>query len=254
MPIASTDTDPDALRALAERALKRLRAASPQAAEQLSDPDGEAAQRCRQVAIASDFAIDTLVRQPERLVALLVDPDAGPVPPPVLDLDASEQWPALLRRYRAAESARLVWRDVLGLDDVDATLAGSTALAERCLELGLAALEAEMAQRHGVVRDGAGGAQRLVVFGLGKLGGAELNFSSDVDLVYAYPSADDAGEGRAMFDLDESSPRGELDLRILVDGVEGHDAGVVGAAGEGGGQQQEGAQEAEHGPAEFRGY
>ena len=37
----------------------------------------------------------------------------------------------LLRRYRSAESTRLVWRDVLGLDDVDATLAGSTALAEQ---------------------------------------------------------------------------------------------------------------------------
>ncbi|MEG3193322.1 bifunctional [glutamate--ammonia ligase]-adenylyl-L-tyrosine phosphorylase/[glutamate--ammonia-ligase] adenylyltransferase [Lysobacter sp. D1-1-M9] len=206
MPIALTDTDSDALRALAERALTRLRAASPEVAEQLSDPDGEAVQRCRQVAIASDFAIDTLVRQPDRLVALLVDPDAGPAPPPVLDIDAREQWPALLRRYRAAESARLVWRDVLGLDDVDTTLAGSTALAERCLELGLAALETDMAQRHGVVRDGAGGAQRLVVFGLGKLGGAELNFSSDVDLVYAYPSADDAGEGQAPRSSDGARP------------------------------------------------
>src|SRR3970282_2106960 len=87
---------------------------------------------------------------------------------------------------RAAESTRLVWRDVVGLDDVDATLAGSTRLAETCLQGALAALEAEFAARHGVVRDRPGQPQRLVVFGLGKLGGEELNFSSDVDLVYAY--------------------------------------------------------------------
>src|SRR3970282_2464556 len=92
----------------------------------------------------------------------------------------------LLRRDRAAESTRLVWRDVVGLDDVDATLAGSTRLAETCLQVALEALEAEFAERHGVLRDRQGQPQRLVVFGLGKLGGEELHFSSDVDLVYGY--------------------------------------------------------------------
>ena len=40
---------------------------------------------------------------------------------------------------------RLIWRDVGGLDDVDATLAGSTRLAETCLRAALAAVEAEFA-------------------------------------------------------------------------------------------------------------
>lgn len=48
-----------------------------------------------------------------------------------------------------------------------------------------AALEARFAQRFGVVRDAQGQVQRLVVLYLGKLGGGELNFSSDIDLVYA---------------------------------------------------------------------
>jgi len=39
---------------------------------------------------------------------------------------------------------------------------------------------------HGVVRDAEGREQRLVVFALGKLGGGELNFSSDIDIVYGY--------------------------------------------------------------------
>ena len=42
----------------------------------------------------------------------------APLPPPVLDADRRDDWPRQLRRYRAAESTRLVWRDVLGLDDV----------------------------------------------------------------------------------------------------------------------------------------
>ncbi|HVI58088.1 MAG TPA: bifunctional [glutamate--ammonia ligase]-adenylyl-L-tyrosine phosphorylase/[glutamate--ammonia-ligase] adenylyltransferase [Luteimonas sp.] len=142
--------------------------------------------RLRRVAVASDFAIGVLARQPALLARLAADADAGPLAAPVLDADNRADWPALVRRHRAAASARLVWRDVLGLDDVDATLAGSTALAEQCLQCALAALEDEFAQRHGVVRDRDGHAVRLVVFGLGKLGGGELNFSSDIDLVYAY--------------------------------------------------------------------
>jgi glutamate-ammonia-ligase adenylyltransferase len=146
------------------------------------------------VAVASDFAIQTVVRQPDLLSRLAADDGADPLPPLRLDADNRGDWPALLRRHRAAGSTRLVWRDVLGRDDVEASLAGSSALAEQCLQAGLAALEADFATRHGVVRDGAGNAQRLVVFGLGKLGGGELNFSSDIDLVYAY-AADGESDG-----------------------------------------------------------
>jgi [glutamine synthetase] adenylyltransferase / [glutamine synthetase]-adenylyl-L-tyrosine phosphorylase len=140
----------------------------------------------RRVLLSSELALDTLCRQPELLGRLAQD-DPPPLPLPVLPADDAAAWPALLRRYRAAASTRLVWRDVLGLDDVDATLAGATALAEDCLALALGALEAGFVQRHGVVRADDGTPQRLVVFGLGKLGGGELNFSSDIDLVYAYP-------------------------------------------------------------------
>lgn len=172
---------PDPCRDLVDRALQRLRAASPDLATLLDDP-AVAAQVAR-MAVASDFAIATLMRQPQLLVAWRRD-SAAPQPVPVLE--PGGPWPALLRQYRTAESSRLVWRDVLGLDDVDATLAGTTALAGHCLQAGLAALESQFAERHGVVGARDGSTQRLVVFALGKLGGGELNFSSDVDLVYGY--------------------------------------------------------------------
>ena len=123
------------------------------------------------------------MRQPELLDSL----DAAPSDAPSLPADAEADWPVRLRRWRAACSTRLVWRDVHGLDDVDATLAGASRIAEQALQAGTAALSASLATRHGVVRAADGTAQSLVVFGLGKLGGRELNFSSDVDLVYAYP-------------------------------------------------------------------
>lgn len=169
---------------LLTRALQRLRAVLPDAAIGLLDAGNEA--RLRRLALASDFAVDTLVRQPDRLIALLEDAACAAAPPPVLHPDNSADWPQRLRRYRAAESTRMIWRDVLGLDDVDATLAASTRLAETCLQVALDALEAQFSKRHGVLRNRDGGVQRLVVFGLGKLGGEELNFSSDIDLVYAF--------------------------------------------------------------------
>jgi glutamate-ammonia-ligase adenylyltransferase len=187
----SESTPDPALAAIADQALTRLRAAG------IDPGDGDEA-RLRRIAVASDFAIDTFVRQPDALVRLLADPDAAAAPAPALPDDRPGDWPALLRRYRHAESARLVWRDVLGYDDVDATLAGSTRLAETCLDVALEALERAFAQRHGTLRTRDGKPLRLVVFGLGKLGGGELNFSSDIDLVYAYAEDADSDGARPL--------------------------------------------------------
>ncbi|MDH5834322.1 bifunctional [glutamate--ammonia ligase]-adenylyl-L-tyrosine phosphorylase/[glutamate--ammonia-ligase] adenylyltransferase [Luteimonas kalidii] len=178
------DTAPPEIDARAARALARF--------EAIPD-DAGLRERLGRVAVASDFAIDVLVRQPELLARLAADDGAQPLSPPTLEPGSSDAWPRLLRRYRTAESTRLVWRDVLGLDDVDATLAGTTQLADTCLQLALAAVEQDLARRHGVVHDAEGQPVRLVVFGMGKLGGGELNFSSDIDLVYAY---EHGGESR----------------------------------------------------------
>ncbi len=193
--------------------------------------DAEAMARIAPVAVASDFALDVFAQQPALLDALLRDDGEAELPPPVLDPAGRAEWPARLRRYRRAASARLVWRDVHGLDPVPATLAGSTRLAETCLSLAHDALEAEFVQRHGRVRDAGGGVVRLVVFGLGKLGGGELNFSSDIDLVYGFDGGGDSDGPRplaaeAWFTrlgqqlarlLDETTPDGfchRVDLRL----------------------------------------
>ncbi|PPT74451.1 bifunctional glutamine synthetase adenylyltransferase/deadenyltransferase [Xanthomonas arboricola pv. populi] len=183
-----------ALTALIERAVARVRHAVP--ADQ-PWPGDDFDRRLEQVALASEFALDTLARQPA-LLQHLAQPDPPPLPLPVLDPAQPQAWPAQLRRYRSAESTRLVWRDVLDLDSVDATLAGATRLAETCLQCGLQALEQQFRDRHGQVIAEDGSVQRLVVFGLGKLGGGELNFSSDVDLVYAYPQGGQSDGARPL--------------------------------------------------------
>lgn len=190
MTLAPADL-PAPLQPLVDRALARL-------AQVLPEPvPAELLPLLTRLAVASDFALDTLVRQPA-LLAQLATPGCPPIPPPVLDPLQPSDWPAQIRRWRTAMSTRLIWRDLTGLDDVAQTLAGATTLAEDCLRLALDALQQEFAQRHGVVRDGEGAAQQLVVFGLGKLGGGELNFSSDIDLVYAYPHGGESDGPRAL--------------------------------------------------------
>src|SRR5690606_9631026 len=184
------------VRTLVRRAMDRLRSALGDDARLLEDPAN--ARRLQRLAVASDFAIDTLVRQPGLLAALLHDDGAAPQPAPVLAPDAPDQWPRLLRVYRTAESTRLAWRDVLGLAGLDETLAGATRLAETCLQLAHDALERGFEARHGVVRDARGNRVRLVVFALGKLGGQELNFSSDIDLVYGYAHAGESDGARPL--------------------------------------------------------
>ncbi len=171
--------------------------------------------KLRRLAIASDFALATLATQPALIERLHLDDGVEPLPPPVLEAGNRADWPRLLRRYRQAESTRLVWRDVIAGDAVDAILAGSTALAETCLQRALGALEAEFAQRFGSLRDAEGRAQRLVVFGLGKLGGGELNFSSDIDLVYAYEHEGESDGARSLAASDYFARLGQQLARLL---------------------------------------
>lgn len=210
MPAVDTLSTP--LQALVSRALSRLEPALAQAGL----PPAPADAQLTALAVASDFAIDTLVRQPA-LLAALRQPGCLPLPLPVLDPLQPAEWPGLLRRYRAAASTRLIWRDLDGSDSVEQTLAGATTLAEDCLQLALQALEAEFAQRHGVVRAEDGSVQRLVVFGLGKLGGGELNFSSDVDLVYAYPQGGESDGARALAAEEYFARLGQRLAKLLDD-------------------------------------
>jgi glutamate-ammonia-ligase adenylyltransferase len=79
-----------------------------------------------------------------------------------------------LRRYYYAELMRLGLRDIAGLADFEQNLAELSALADACLEY---ALDAVMRQRK--LRSAP-----FAIVGLGKLGGAEINYGSDLDILF----------------------------------------------------------------------
>ena len=93
---------------------------------------------------------------------------------------------AALRRFRRRHLVRIAWRDLAGLASIDTVLEELSALADACIGAACRQATAALARRHGVPHGPDGREVPLLVLGMGKLGGRELNFSSDIDLVFAY--------------------------------------------------------------------
>ncbi len=83
-----------------------------------------------------------------------------------------------LRRYHEAELMRIGLRDILGLADFEQNLRELSALAAACLQY---ALEVVCRQRRLA-------AAPFCIIGLGKLGGAEVGYGSDLDVLFVAPS------------------------------------------------------------------
>lgn len=91
-----------------------------------------------------------------------------------------------LRQFRNSALLAIMARDLSGSAALDETLESITALADITIDAAYqAAMTAAIAQ-HGTPRDGSGNPQDMMIVGMGKLGGRELNASSDVDLIYVY--------------------------------------------------------------------
>src|SRR5439155_308863 len=106
---------------------------------------------------------------------------------------------AALRRHRRRELVRIGGRDLLGLASVEDTVRELSALAEGVLDAAVASVRARLAAEWGeALVPGEGRPAAFVVLGMGKLGGEELNYSSDVDLVYVYERDGEQAAGRTL--------------------------------------------------------
>lgn len=92
-----------------------------------------------------------------------------------------------LRQLRKRVWVRTTARDLINLAYLQEVMLTYTDLAEVCLTAALDFHHATLAERHGQPLDEQGKPQRMVVVGMGKLGGRELNVSSDIDLILLYP-------------------------------------------------------------------
>jgi len=197
---------------------------------------------------ASEYLARTLVDTPE-LIDLLAQ--IGSAPPTkssaqidrdlaahlarVNVLDPEEAWSAIAE-VKAANALRVGVADFGGALDALAVCKELTAIAEACLRGALAVVERGLAVRHGRPPGGA----RLAVLGLGKLGGGELGYAADLDVVFVF-DGDDAAETdgpvplatidwfsrcaqRLLGGLRLRTPRGrlyEVDTRLRPSGTQG---------------------------------
>ncbi|MCF6225279.1 MAG: bifunctional [glutamate--ammonia ligase]-adenylyl-L-tyrosine phosphorylase/[glutamate--ammonia-ligase] adenylyltransferase [Xanthomonadales bacterium] len=144
-----------------EVALMRLFKASPWAAEKLTQHPYWLSELWPQLKTQIAPQKDEL----ERLVA-----DAG--------LDSG------LRIFRNRQMLSIIWRDCIEESGLQETLLNLSSLAELCLRFALDNIRKQLIKQHGQPICEQGDEAHFVVLAMGKLGGRELNFSSDIDLIF----------------------------------------------------------------------
>jgi [glutamine synthetase] adenylyltransferase / [glutamine synthetase]-adenylyl-L-tyrosine phosphorylase len=147
----------------------------------------------RRVSRLSRFAARLLAARPE-LAAWLADTLERPFSKGEMDNFLAHQQTAgenalksALRQLRNRVMLRTLARDLLGLADLDEVTGVYTALAETAIGFALPLLHEGLREMHGDPMDSRDRPQQMIVVGMGKLGGGELNASSDVDLIFLYP-------------------------------------------------------------------
>ena len=94
--------------------------------------------------------------------------------------------PLEFARFRRRQLLRILIRDVLGLGTLPEITGELTALADTIVETAYRRIRQQMVAEYGIPRDRGGQESHFAVIALGKMGGNELNYSSDIDLMFLY--------------------------------------------------------------------
>jgi len=168
----------------------------------------------QRVAVLSDFAFEQIQREPERLLQLLQSGElersrrAGELrailQQQLKDCTDETQLAQCLRRFRNREQLRIVWRELNRQADLGETCRDLSHLADAAISLAADVLYRQQVAQFGTpTGKQSGQAQQLLVLGMGKLGAEELNLSSDIDLIFAYPESGETVGGKRSIDNQE---------------------------------------------------
>ncbi len=181
------------------------------------------------VCAASGFVAQVCAREPSLIADLGSSGDLAPVamqsprayfaertPRWLADsLPAEADFMATLRRWRRREMVRIAWRDLAGWASLAETLADLSALAEAAIQVASRHAWDRLTALHGVPQSEKGVVQPLVVVAMGKLGGGELNFSSDIDLVFLFPEHGSTSGASALSNEEFFARLGQTLIRLL---------------------------------------
>jgi len=211
--VLKTDHLPDSLQPLLARYWQQLQDGagchpSAQQLVELIESQPEFSRQLARVWASSDYAANVCIQYPYMLLdlhssglllRLAADEFYSSLKQTVQDLFPDQcdsldlaELKKRLRLFQKQQMLRLIWRDVSHIASVRDTAAEVSALAEAAMDVSLELLHQWQAKALGEpIGQRSGKPQRMVVIGMGKLGAGELNLSSDIDLMFAYPEPGD---------------------------------------------------------------
>ncbi|VVP96946.1 Bifunctional glutamine synthetase adenylyltransferase/adenylyl-removing enzyme [Pseudomonas fluorescens] len=147
---------------------------------------------------ASDFVAEHIARDPLMLLTLVQSGELDRAYAPgelcaqiaeaVSTAETDDALGRALRRQRARHQVRIIWRDLTRQADLIQTCRDLSDMADASIDQAYQWLYERHCQQFGVPTGRRSGEpQQMVVLGMGKLGAVELNLSSDIDLIFAYP-------------------------------------------------------------------
>ncbi|PCH63139.1 MAG: bifunctional [glutamate--ammonia ligase]-adenylyl-L-tyrosine phosphorylase/[glutamate--ammonia-ligase] adenylyltransferase [SAR86 cluster bacterium] len=159
----------------------------------------------------SDFVADSIIQDPTLLIDVtkLIDTSGyqselyGRLEAELAELfqqdyQSIDKLKSVLRLFHRRQFISIIWQDICGESTIQHVCAQMSELAEHCLQQSLIILQHWCETQWGQPQALLGEPQTLIIIGMGKLGARELNVSSDIDLIFAYP---DSGELVKQIDL-----------------------------------------------------
>jgi glutamate-ammonia-ligase adenylyltransferase len=185
-------SDPDMALNNLERFIDASR--SPLVLATLFERDPEALPTLLRIFATSQYLGDLLVRDNEAYDLLRIT-EGTPVAREILTQEIVGEVAAMrddedvmwaIRRYKHRETLRIAYGDIVRGQSLEVVTRQISYLADAIVEAALQAAWRKLTARHGVPRGAEGRPARFVALALGKLGGEELNYSSDIDLIFLY--------------------------------------------------------------------
>jgi glutamate-ammonia-ligase adenylyltransferase len=156
----------------------------------------------------SDFVLTSALQAPDLVLNLFVNKDVYQTTVPayakllndlLIKCESEEQLHRQLRRFRLQQMVNIAVADLVLDIPLEQSLERLSLLADALIQGSLAWLTTFCQNKWGAPTSRDGEVQPLLVYGMGKLGGFELNFSSDIDLIFVYPhSGDTQGHRRSI--------------------------------------------------------
>ncbi len=183
--------------------------------QQLDQLPPSAGEQWPRVFAASAFVRAWCVRNPDAIAAMLADQR------PTIDLEVDQvQFESQLRQYRNQVMVHIAWQEIADLVTPEDTVTALSALADECLDYAVRWHQKAMQARHGQPRLRDGSPAHFSVIALGKLGGRELNFSSDVDVIFAYSGTGESDGDKPLANEQYFVRLGQRVVRCLNDHTE----------------------------------